>query len=265
MHLSLVRPSQLRRYATGLAVAAALPISLALTAGQDAGNAQLLTSSELTVEISNIENAEGQVCVSLFSSSAGFPNDETGIVGKQCVAAIETAPLENHATAESDALEIDEPKESGEPEEIDVPEEIGKPEEIGEPEKINVLADVGETKPSANILAVSEATLEAQPAETPISAPISVIETSEHSQDVLITEAVLIVTFADIEPGTYAVSVMHDENADGTLNTGSFGIPREGFGFSQNPEIGTSAPEFSEAAIVVVGRETTTQVKLIYY
>ncbi|MEO1392534.1 MAG: DUF2141 domain-containing protein [Cyanobacteria bacterium J06634_5] len=261
MHLSLVRHSQLHRYATGLAVAAALPISLALATGQGAANAQLLTNSELTVEISNIENAEGQICVSLFSSSAGFPNDETDIVGKQCVAAIETAPLEDHATAGSDALE------TGETEEVD------ETEEISGPGKISGLADVGKTSPSADILAASEAMLEAQPAETsisapiqvPISTPISVIEASERSQDVLITEAVLIVTFADIEPGTYAVSVMHDENTDGTLNTGIFGIPTEGFGFSQNPEIGTSAPEFSEAAIVVVGRETTTQVKLIYY
>ncbi|MGB3297823.1 MAG: DUF2141 domain-containing protein [Phormidesmis sp.] len=73
------------------------------------------------------------------------------------------------------------------------------------------------------------------------------------------------VTFEDLSLGTYAVSVIHDENEDGKLNVGGFGIPKEGFGFSQNPVIQIKAPDFSEAAVVVVGPDTTTQIELIYY
>jgi uncharacterized protein (DUF2141 family) len=73
------------------------------------------------------------------------------------------------------------------------------------------------------------------------------------------------VTFANLELGTYAVSVLHDENGDNQLNTGSFGIPTEGFGFSQNPVIQAGAPEFSEAAVVVAGPSSTTEIELVYY
>ena len=79
------------------------------------------------------------------------------------------------------------------------------------------------------------------------------------------SEAVIAVTFESLPLGTYAVSVFHDENEDGEINRGGFGIPLEGFGFSQNPAITTRAPEFSETAIIVVGSETTTEIELIYY
>ena len=78
-------------------------------------------------------------------------------------------------------------------------------------------------------------------------------------------EGSLSVTFESLPLGTYAVSVFHDENEDGQINQGGFGIPLEGFGFSQNPAITTRAPEFSETAIIVVGAETKTEIELIYY
>ena len=41
-------------------------------------------------------------------------------------------------------------------------------------------------------------------------------------------------TFKDIPVGIYAVSVFHDENDNGKLDTNSFGIPNEQFGCSNN-------------------------------
>lgn len=73
------------------------------------------------------------------------------------------------------------------------------------------------------------------------------------------------VTFAELALGTYAVSVLHDENQDNQLNTGSFGIPTEGFGFSKNPTIQTGAPDFSEAAVIVTGPNSKTEIELIYF
>lgn len=84
------------------------------------------------------------------------------------------------------------------------------------------------------------------------------------SEDVSISETVFSVTFENLSVGTYAVSVMHDENGDGDLNQGTFGIPTEGFGFSRNPEIRTSAPEFYESAEFVFG-EKTTSIEMTYF
>ncbi|KPQ36797.1 MAG: hypothetical protein HLUCCA11_04725 [Phormidesmis priestleyi Ana] len=80
-----------------------------------------------------------------------------------------------------------------------------------------------------------------------------------------LTTASISVSFEGLALGTYAVSVIHDENEDGELNTGNFGIPTEGFGFSQNPAIQMRAPDFSEAAVGVVGPDSVTQVELVYY
>src|SRR5262245_14060955 len=53
--------------------------------------------------------------------------------------------------------------------------------------------------------------------------------------------------FADVPPGEYAVAMYHDENDDGKLNKGLFGIPKEGYGVSNNLIHVTRAPRFTEA------------------
>ncbi len=54
------------------------------------------------------------------------------------------------------------------------------------------------------------------------------------------------VRFDALPVGTYAVAVIHDENANKKLDT-MMGIPREGFGFSRNPAIGFGPPKFAAA------------------
>jgi uncharacterized protein (DUF2141 family) len=51
---------------------------------------------------------------------------------------------------------------------------------------------------------------------------------------------------SDLEPGEYALSVIHDENSNNKLDTNFLGIPKEGFGFSKNPTITFGAPSFGE-------------------
>ena len=51
----------------------------------------------------------------------------------------------------------------------------------------------------------------------------------------------------NIEKGNYAVSVYHDENNSGILETGGvFGIPLEPYGFSNNPTI-TFGPSYKKS------------------
>lgn len=47
--------------------------------------------------------------------------------------------------------------------------------------------------------------------------------------------------------GTYAVSVFHDENSNGKLDTNWLGIPREGVGASNNPKPRMGPPKFRAA------------------
>lgn len=84
-------------------------------------------------------------------------------------------------------------------------------------------------------------------------------------QCIQITDTPLLITFENLKAGNYAVAVLHDGNSDGTLNRNSFGMPIEGFGFSRNPEIKTSAPKFGEAAFLLAGPNTNIQIQLKYF
>jgi uncharacterized protein (DUF2141 family) len=67
-----------------------------------------------------------------------------------------------------------------------------------------------------------------------------------------------------IPPGRYAIAVMHDENENHKLDKNFLGIPKEGFGFANNPRIGMSAPSFDAAAHQVNCPETDVEIRLIY-
>lgn len=56
------------------------------------------------------------------------------------------------------------------------------------------------------------------------------------------------VTFSGVEPGSYAVSIFHDEKQTGTPEVNLIGLPKSGVGISNNPKIGiTSPPSFDKA------------------
>ena len=52
--------------------------------------------------------------------------------------------------------------------------------------------------------------------------------------------------FKDLEPGSYAVMITHDENGNGKLDTNVMGMPLEGYGFSNNPHV-MRKPTWDEA------------------
>ena len=53
-------------------------------------------------------------------------------------------------------------------------------------------------------------------------------------------------TFKDLKPGAYAVMITHDENGNGKLDTNVMGMPLEGYGFSNNPQV-MRKPTWDEA------------------
>ncbi len=63
--------------------------------------------------------------------------------------------------------------------------------------------------------------------------------------------------FSDLPAGTYAISVFHDENDDGVLNTNFLGMPREGYGFSNNHTYATHPSSFKESYFTLDAEATT--------
>lgn len=70
--------------------------------------------------------------------------------------------------------------------------------------------------------------------------------------------------FPDLAEGRYAVSVMHDENGDGALDTNLLGVPTEGYGFSNDATGFMGPPDFSDACVVVGDEPVHAVITLLY-
>ena len=53
--------------------------------------------------------------------------------------------------------------------------------------------------------------------------------------------------FGPVPQGRYAISLIHDENSNGRLDT-ALAIPREGYGFSRDAPVRMGPPRFDKAA-----------------
>jgi uncharacterized protein (DUF2141 family) len=69
------------------------------------------------------------------------------------------------------------------------------------------------------------------------------------------------VSFGDLAPGSYAVSVIHDANGNGDIDLNMLGMPTEGYGFS-NDAHGTLGPPSFDAAAVRVGPTDPTRIEI---
>jgi uncharacterized protein (DUF2141 family) len=70
--------------------------------------------------------------------------------------------------------------------------------------------------------------------------------------------------FENVPFGTYALTVRHDENRNGKLDTNFLGMPKEGVGTSNNPHSRFGPPSFDDARFVLDRDETELVIRLRY-
>jgi uncharacterized protein (DUF2141 family) len=70
--------------------------------------------------------------------------------------------------------------------------------------------------------------------------------------------------FANVAPGNYAISVFHDENANGKLDSNFIGMPREGVGASNNVKPHFGPPKFKDASFPCTGGQLNLRITIIY-
>ena len=71
-------------------------------------------------------------------------------------------------------------------------------------------------------------------------------------------------TIAGLPPGSYGISVLHDENQNHKLDRDLFGRPKEGIGFGNNPKIGFSTPTWKQSTVHVAGASIESTVEMRY-
>lgn len=72
------------------------------------------------------------------------------------------------------------------------------------------------------------------------------------------------VVFEKIPYGTYALSVLHDENRNGRMETGLLGMPLEGHGASNDAHRSFAPPKFRDARFLLDTTEKLMKVRMEY-
>jgi uncharacterized protein (DUF2141 family) len=71
--------------------------------------------------------------------------------------------------------------------------------------------------------------------------------------------------FTNLPRGVYAVNLYHDENMNGKMDTNLFGMPVEGYGFSNNPAKRMGKPGFDETNFLLNQPEAAIEINMIYW
>jgi len=100
--------------------------------------------------------------------------------------------------------------------------------------------------------------------ESPAGFPIEFLHYATNIMVIKIRDTQARCDFLDIPPGTYALAVIHDENMNGKLDTNWLGVPREGYGFSNDVKGLLSAPSFSAAGFQYDGQNLELTISLHY-
>ena len=100
--------------------------------------------------------------------------------------------------------------------------------------------------------------------DSPQGFPIEVLHSATKAMVMKIRHTEARCDFEDIPPGTYALAVVHDENMNGKLDTNWLGIPKEGYGFSNDAKALLTAPSFSAASFQYDGGTLDLTISLHY-
>jgi len=79
-----------------------------------------------------------------------------------------------------------------------------------------------------------------------------------------VTSQTMEYVFEGLAPGTYAVAIIHDENSNKRLDTNFMGIPREGYGVSNNVVNMFGPPGFDESSFTLKPGTYTAEIKVNY-
>jgi uncharacterized protein (DUF2141 family) len=72
------------------------------------------------------------------------------------------------------------------------------------------------------------------------------------------------IVFTGLHEGVYAVSVFHDENMNQKLDKNLLGIPKEGYGASNNPKKKMGPPDFEKTKFQLSGAGQSLEIRLMY-
>jgi uncharacterized protein (DUF2141 family) len=100
--------------------------------------------------------------------------------------------------------------------------------------------------------------------ESPAGFPREYLRSATNVMVIRIRKSQARCTFEEIPRGRYAIAVVHDENLNGKLDTNVFGVPKEGYGFSNDARGSVGPPPFDAAGFLYDGKNLEMTIKLNY-
>lgn len=79
----------------------------------------------------------------------------------------------------------------------------------------------------------------------------------------LINDRSCLIVLKDLKPARYAVRYFHDEDLSGEMETNKLGIPKEGYGFSNNAS-GRFGPKPFKDWLFTLNRDSTIEITTCY-
>lgn len=73
------------------------------------------------------------------------------------------------------------------------------------------------------------------------------------------------IRFDNVEPGEYAIALLHDENEDGKANRALGMAPTEGYGFSRDAPVRMAPPDWDDAVFNVGEGNQRMTIKMRYF
>ncbi|MEL6371511.1 MAG: DUF2141 domain-containing protein [Pseudomonadota bacterium] len=73
----------------------------------------------------------------------------------------------------------------------------------------------------------------------------------------------MVFEFADVAPGAYGISVLHDKNDNGKLDFAWYGAPKEGYGASNNPPPRMGPAKWEDIVFDIADQDTSFSIKLL--
>jgi len=74
----------------------------------------------------------------------------------------------------------------------------------------------------------------------------------------------VVAIFRGMHPGVYAVAIHHDANSNKEMDTNFIGLPKEGFGFSNNARVIFGPPSFGAASFILGSSNKRIRMRIIY-
>ncbi|GMN02571.1 DUF2141 domain-containing protein [Erythrobacter sp. MTPC3] len=73
------------------------------------------------------------------------------------------------------------------------------------------------------------------------------------------------IRFTGVEPGSYAIALLHDENDNGKADRALGMMPKEGYGFSRDAKVSMGPPKFEDAVFDHDGTAQNLAITMRYF